>query len=58
MTGPNPPHHHAHQKEVHMQMHIEGMCAAKAKNGFSKDREVGSCIGAGGAFDSRSGCPQ
>jgi hypothetical protein len=41
-----------------MQMYIDGMCAAKAKNGFSKDREVGSCIGPGGAFDSPSGCPQ
>ena len=58
VTGPNPLHHHAHQSEVHMQMYIEGMCATKAKNGFSKDREVGRCIGAGGAFDSPSGCPQ
>ena len=27
---------HSHQSEVHMQIYIEGMCAAKAKNGFSK----------------------
>jgi hypothetical protein len=58
VIGPNPLHHHAHQSEVHMQVYIEGMCAAKGKNGFSKDREVGRCIGAGGAFDSPSGCPQ
>jgi hypothetical protein len=28
-------HHHAHQAEVHMQMHIEGMCASKTENHFS-----------------------
>jgi hypothetical protein len=40
-----------------MQMYSEGTCAAKAKDGFSKDREIGSCIGAGGAFGSPNGAP-
>jgi hypothetical protein len=31
VTPPRPP-----KSEVHVQMSIEGMCAAKAKNGFSK----------------------
>jgi hypothetical protein len=62
VKGPTPSHHHAHQAEVHMQMYIEGMYAAKTENDFSYatldvDRD-GSCFGAGGAFDSLSGCPQ
>jgi hypothetical protein len=64
VKGSIPSHHRAHQAEVHMhmQMHIEGMCATKTKNDFSYatlgvDRD-GSCFGAGGAFDSLSGCPQ
>jgi hypothetical protein len=36
VKGPSPLHHHTHQSEVHMHMYIEGMCATKAKNGFSK----------------------
>jgi hypothetical protein len=35
VKGPVPSHHHAHQVEVHMQMYIEGMYAAKTENGFS-----------------------
>jgi hypothetical protein len=52
-------HHRApHQKEVHMKMYKEGICAAKAMTGFSKGREVSSCIGAGGAFGAPNGRPQ
>jgi hypothetical protein len=35
VKGPIPSHHHTHQAEVHMQMYIEGMCAAEAENHFS-----------------------
>jgi hypothetical protein len=37
VKGPTPLciHHHTHQAEVHMQMYIEGMCAAKTGNDFS-----------------------
>jgi hypothetical protein len=35
VKGPIPLHHHTHQAEVHMQMYIEGMCAAKTENDFS-----------------------
>jgi hypothetical protein len=51
VKGPNPLHHHTHQSEVHIYATVQ-------KQLPEGSHECGSCIGAGGAFDSPTGCPQ
>jgi hypothetical protein len=59
VKGPNPLHHHIHQKEVHMQnVYIKTCVLSRQRESESSSAiRQATSTGPGGVFDSPSGCP-